>query len=169
MHPSTDPRSDDEFAAAVLQTLLSRIDARNDLNSENPRPGYYVFPVSHAWSDGPMIFLVYSVPPSDVAWGLVRDTRRSIISVDAPWPNADEAALYYYLLDLEEGWPGSAPRQPGELEDAIRWGGHPVSGNLPGRVADIPDRHRHTAKSTGERRGSPAAPVDTEPRRYAGP
>ena len=48
-----------------------------------------------------MMYLVYKAPPSEITWGLARDTRQSIIN-PGPWPSLDEAVLYYYLIDLEE-------------------------------------------------------------------
>jgi hypothetical protein len=69
-------------------------------------------------------------------WGLVRDTRHSIIDRD-PWPNLDEAALYYYLLDFEENQPSTSFRRADEA-DNIWWFGFPTDG-LPEKTADIPD------------------------------
>ncbi|PRC42640.1 hypothetical protein C6A85_000000109445, partial [Mycobacterium sp. ITM-2017-0098] len=84
MCPSTEPDGDDDrFAIEVLRKLLSRI--AND-NSAGRAP----YRVSHAWTEGPMIRLVYSAPPSDRTWGLARDTRESIID-PGPWPDVDEA------------------------------------------------------------------------------
>jgi hypothetical protein len=108
MCPSTEvtevPR---EFAAEVLRDLLRRIDV------ENSNEGRHTFLVSHAWTAGPMIYVVFIAPPSDKTWGLVRDTRTSIIG-PGPWPDLDEAVSYYYLLDFEENWPGRFSRKPGE-------------------------------------------------------
>ncbi len=116
MCPSTDVAEvQREFAANVLRDLLRRIDA------ENSNEGRHTFLVSHAWIDGPMIYLVFTAPPSDKTWGLVRDTRTSIID-PGPWPDLDEAVSYYYLLDFEENWPGRFSRQPGE-PDTIQWSG----------------------------------------------
>lgn len=86
------------------------------------------------------MYLVYVAPPSDRTWGLVRDTRRSIID-PGPWPSLDEAVLYYYLLDFEENQPSTSFRPPGE-PDTIWWFGYPREG-LPERVSDIPDGHRY--------------------------
>jgi hypothetical protein len=88
-----------EFAADVLRDLLRRIDA------ENSNEGHHTFLVSHAWTAGSVIYVVFTAPPSDKTWGLVRDTRTSIIG-PGPWPDLDEAVSYYYLLDFEENWPG---------------------------------------------------------------
>jgi hypothetical protein len=117
-----------EFAADVLRNLLRRIDA------ENSEEGRHTFLVSHAWTDGPMIYVVYTAPPSDSTWGLVRDTRTSTID-PGPWPDLVEAVSYYYLLDFEENWPGRFSRQPGE-PDTIRWFGDRDSG-LPEHPSDI--------------------------------
>src|SRR5579875_1028443 len=115
MRPSTETAdAQGTFAAEVLRNLLLRIENENQL--ANPAKGHYTFLVSHAWTDGPMMYLVYTAPPSDITWGLVRDTRESIID-PAPWPDVDEAVRWYYYLDLEEG--GSL-RQPGE-PDTILW------------------------------------------------
>ena len=96
MCPSTEATdAQREFAANVLRNLLRRIDA------ENPNEDRHTFLVSHAWTEGPMIYVVFTAPPSDRTWGLVRDTRTSIID-PGPWPDLDEAVLYYYLLDFEE-------------------------------------------------------------------
>jgi len=82
------------FATDVLRNLLDRIEFEN-ANGHEP------FLVSHAWTDGPIMYLVYTAPPSDRTWGLARDTRESIID-PGPWPDLDEAVPYYYLLDFEE-------------------------------------------------------------------
>jgi hypothetical protein len=156
---ATDPRR--EFAAVVLRNLLRHID---DENSKGHDP----FLVSHAWTDGPMMYLVYTAPPSDRTWGLVRDTRESIID-PGPWPDLDEAVLYYYLLDFEEDQPSSSFRRPGEL-DKIWWFGFPREG-LPERPSDIPEAYRYTP-STGASRAKHSRDHDqpvTEPRLYGNP
>jgi hypothetical protein len=43
---------------------LRHIDIQNDRGSD-------LFVVSHAWTDGPVMYLVYTVPPPDVTLGLV--------------------------------------------------------------------------------------------------
>lgn len=164
MYPSTDATDAQcGFAAAVLRKLLRHIEC------ESKNEGRYAFLVSHAWTEGPMMYVVYTAPPSDITWGLVRDTRKSIIN-PSPWPDLDEAVLYYYLLDFEEDWPGRFSRQPGE-PDSIRWFGHRHAG-LPERPSDIPEAYRYTpsmgASCAGHRR-EPSRPVTTEPRRYADP
>lgn len=63
-----------KFAADVLRNLLRHIDDEN-VKRHNP------FLVSHAWTDGPLMFLVYTAPPSDRTWGLVRDTRSRLSTV----------------------------------------------------------------------------------------
>jgi hypothetical protein len=95
MCPSTESTGvHSEFAAEVLRNLLCHI---ADENSSGSRP----ILVSHAWTDGPMMYLVYIAPPSDITRGLARDTRESMID-PAPWPDVDDAVTYYYLLDLDE-------------------------------------------------------------------
>ncbi|HEX9835030.1 MAG TPA: hypothetical protein VGA66_18445 [Mycobacterium sp.] len=148
-----------EFAAEVLLTLLQRIE---DANKKQRDP--YV--VSHAWADGPFIYLVYTAPPSDRMWGLVRDTRQSIIDPGC-WRPVDDAALYYYLLDFEENQPSSSFRRPGE-PDTIWWFGFPREG-LPEHPSDIPETHRYT-QSTDTTSADPETHTDrtpiNEPRRY---
>jgi hypothetical protein len=164
MCPSTEPTgAQREFAADVLRKLL-RYTAVN--NSE----GRYTFLISHAWTQGSMMYLVYKAPPSDITWGLARDTRESMIN-PSPWQDVDEAVLYYYMLDFEEDWPGSSSRQPGE-PDAIRWYGDPQTG-LPERPSDIPAAYRHTpsreapSAEGSRKRDQPDQPP--HPRRYADP
>jgi hypothetical protein len=152
-----------EFAAHVLQNLLRRIDA------ENKKSGRHLFLVSHAWTEGPKMYLVYTAPPSDRTWGLVRDTRESIIS-PGPWLSVDEPSLYYYLVDFEENQPSSSFRQPGE-PDTIWWFGSPREG-LPEHSSDIPEKYGYTPPP-----GTPSAKqhrnqdqrVVAEPRRYGNP
>lgn len=165
MCPSTEVAdAQSEFAAEVLRNLLPHIEAAN-------RRGNKPFLVSHAWTDGPMMYLVYKAPPSDITWGLARDTRESIID-QGPWPDVDEAVRYYYLLDLEEpasSWSFSQlPSEP----DVILWDGFPLEEKLPKRPLDIPEAHRYTPPP-----GTPSAPRNraqdqrfvNEPRRYADP
>ena len=52
-----------EFAADVLRDLLRRIDV------ENSNQGRHTFLVSHAWTEGPMIYVVFAAPPSDKTGG----------------------------------------------------------------------------------------------------
>ncbi len=148
MHPSTEPSPDEpqsaaecEFAARVLQELLHRIEVRNANADAHPGPGRYLFLVSHAWTDASSIRLVYITPASDRTWGLARDTRRSLID-PGPWAEDDNAALYYYLLDLEEDWPGAESREPCEDDDLIWWRGYPLT-HLPGRLSELPANHRY--------------------------
>ena len=151
-----------EFAADVLRNLLRHIEAENN-NGHDP------FLVSHAWTDGPMMYLVYTAPPSDRTWGLARDTRESIIN-PSPWQDLDEAVLYYYLLDFEENQPSSSLRRPGE-PNAIWWFGFPREG-LPARPSDIPEANRYTASpgASSETHGRQQdKPATTEPRRYGNP
>ncbi|ATO62811.1 hypothetical protein BB737_23605 [Mycobacterium avium subsp. hominissuis] len=167
MCPSTEHTDEQRaFAADVLRKLLQHIVNQNQF--ANAAEGHYTFLVSHAWTEGPMMYLVYQAPPSDISWGLVRDTRESILD-PSPWPDVDEAVLYYYLLDLEENWPGHFSRQPGE-SDTICWRGdrHP---GLPEHPSDIDDEHRYTptAPSLAQHRPEQAHPVVNEPRLYADP
>lgn len=151
-----------EFAADVLRNLLRHIEAENS-NGHDP------FLVSHAWTEGPMMYLVYSAPPSDRTWGLARDTRESIIN-PSPWQDLDEAVLYYYLLDFEENQPSSSFRRPGE-PNAIWWFGFPREG-LPERPSDIPEARRYTPSpgaSSAKHGRNQDKPVITEPRRYGNP
>lgn len=157
MCPSTDATAEErKFADEVLHKLLHHIDVMNGSGD-----GPYL--VSHAWTDGAMMYLVYTQPSHDITWGLVRDTRESLIAT-GPWSDADDAARYYYLLDIQEGCATSWPDDP----SAILWCGFPVEDDLPERPSDIPDEHRHTpapipAAVEREQR------VVNEPRRYADP
>jgi len=152
-----------EFATDVLRNLLRRIDARNAIADADR--GHYTFLVSHAWTEGPMMYVVYTAPPSDVTWGLVRDTRESNIDRGA-WPDVDEAAHFYYLLDFEENWPGRRSRQPGE-RNTIQWSGrlHP---GLPEDPSAISEAHRYIPReaSSAERGADQDQQTDLEPRRY---
>src|ERR1700739_566363 len=140
MCPSTDSTDAQcEFAADVLRNLLRHIEAENS-NGHDP------YLVSHAWTEGPMMYLVYTAPPSDRTWGLARDTRQSIID-PSPWPDLDEAVLYYYLCDLEENQPSAFFPRPGE-SDTILWRGFPREG-LPERPSDIPEMHRYVPSPRG--------------------
>jgi hypothetical protein len=163
MCPSTEATdAQREFAADVLRNLLRHIDAEN-------HKGHDPFLVSHAWTQGPMLYLVYTAPPSNRTWGLARDTRESIID-PGPWPDLDEAVLYYYLLDFEENQPSSSFRRPGE-PDTIWWFGFPRIG-LPERPSDIPAAYRYTPSPeapSAERSQKQDPPVINEPRRYADP
>jgi hypothetical protein len=162
MCPSTDATdAQREFAADVLRNLLCRIEVENT-------KGHDLFLVSHAWTEGPMMYLVYEAPPSDIKWGLARDTRESIID-PGPWLSVDDPALYYYLCDLEEGRMSASFRHPGE-PDTILWFGFPRD-DLPDRPSDIPEAYRITPSTGGflvkhsrdqDRRA-------TEPRRYGNP
>jgi hypothetical protein len=159
MCPSTEVTDDErQFAANVLRNLLHRI---NDENANGHDP----YLVSHAWTEGPMMYVVYTAPPSDRTWGLARDTRESIIG-PGPWLPEDDPALYYFLLDFEENQPSSSFRRPGE-PDTIWWFGFPREG-LPERPSDIPEAYRYTpSTSPAAKRPQQARPiVVTEPRRY---
>ncbi|WP_180150447.1 hypothetical protein [Mycobacterium saskatchewanense] len=80
----------------VLRKLLGYIAYYHD---EDGRPPFLV---SHAWTAGPNILLVYEAPLSAVTWGLCGDTRESIVGV-GPRSPVDDAAYCYYVCDLEEG------------------------------------------------------------------
>ena len=142
-------------ANAVVRKLLQRIE---EANSEGCGP----YLVSHAWTAGPMLYVVYTAPPSDRTWGLARDTTESVVD-PGPWANDDEAARYYYLVDFEENQPSTSFRSPGD-DDSIWWFGHPRDG-LPRRLSDLPEDARY-------RTAAPPNPqavnhrAHTKPRRY---
>jgi hypothetical protein len=151
----------------VLEELLHRIEVGNANAAAYPRPGRCTFLVSHAWIDGAAIRLVYTAPPSDRTWGLVRDTRRSLINPSA-WNDADDPALYYYLLDLEEEWPGELSPEPGENPDLIWWRGYPLD-DLYQHKSEIPESHRYRPPPPDPSWIDHTPPVINEPRRYADP
>jgi hypothetical protein len=156
--------AEDGLAANVLHDLLRHIAIRNAKNTDRVRPGHYVFQVSHAWTEGPMIYLVYRTPPSNITWGLVRDTTRSLIDPGS-WNDNDDPALYYYLIDLEEGWPGNSSLQPGDDPEVIRWSGWPLE-DLIERIGDLPESYRQEPLALPTT-GAPSDPSSTtEPRRY---
>jgi hypothetical protein len=167
MPPSTEPTdAQRRFAATVLAELLHRIEVGNANAKAYPRPGRCTFLVSHAWTDGALMCLVYSAPPSDRIWGLARDTRRSLIN-PSPWNDTDDPALYYYLLDLEENWPGRHSKKPGE-PDTIWWSGYPLE-DLYTSASDIPEAYRYTPPPPDPSWIDHEPPVVNEPRRYADP
>ena len=144
-----------QFAEAVLRKLLQRID-KADFEGRGP------YLVSHAWTAGAMFHVVYTAPPSNRTWALARDTTESVVD-PGPWPNGDEAARYYYLVDFEENQPSTSFRSPGD-DDSIWWFGHPRD-DLPERPSDLPEDTRYRAT------GPPIPPTanqrtHTEPRRY---
>ncbi|WP_425004484.1 hypothetical protein [Mycolicibacterium sp. S3B2] len=155
MDVATGSSADARFAEAVLRKLLQRIEKAN---SEGRGP----YLVSHAWTAGPMLYVVYTAPPSDRTWGLARDTTESVVD-PGPWPNDGDAARYYYLVDFEENQPSNSFRRPGD-DDSIWWFGHPRD-DLPERPSGLPKHARHRA-------AGPSSPPDanqrthTEPRRY---
>ncbi len=163
MCPSTEATdAQNAFAADVLRILLRHI-------AKNNNQGRYTFLVSHAWTEGPAIYLVYKAPPSDITFGLVRDTRQSIID-PGPWPDVDEAVLYYFLLDLEGIQPSEFSRHPGE-PGTIVWLGDSCEGS-PARASDIPDVYRYApapGASPAKRSQNQDQPVITQPRRYGNP
>ena len=142
-------------ADTVLRKLLQRIEKAN---SEGRGP----YLVSHAWTAGPMLYVVYTAPPSDRTWGLARDTTESVVD-PGPWPNDDEAARYYYLVDFEENQPSTSFRRPGD-GDSIWWFGHPLD-DLPLRPSDLPKDARYQMTASPNTQG-PNQETHTEPRRY---
>jgi hypothetical protein len=162
MCPSTEiTDAHGEFAADVLRDLLRYIDDQN-------REGRDPFLVSHAWTAGPMMYLVYKAPPSDMTLGLVRDTTQSNIS-PGPWLSLDEAVLYYYITDFEEGaGPFRQSCEPG----TILWYGDRQAG-LPEHPSDIPAPYRYTpgaevsSAECSRKKDQPYQPH--HPRRYADP
>ena len=158
---------DNAFATEVLRDLLQHIAIRNAQNANQPRAGHYVFQVSHAWTDGSMMYLVYRTPPSDITWGLVRDTTRSLIG-PGPWNDNEDPGLYYYLLDLEEGWPGNSSLQPGDDPDVIQWLGWPLDA-LPERTTDIAESYRQESIALPTTEARPEPSPSAEPRRYGNP
>jgi hypothetical protein len=142
MCPSTEAESSSGFAADVLRNLLVHITEENTEGT-----GIFgIFFVSHAWTDGPTMYLVYQAPPSPITWGLVRDTRESLI-YPAPWPSLKEAVRYYYLLDLCENRVSASFPHPGNDPEVILWRGDQTYNEdscegLPQRPADIPDQYR---------------------------
>jgi hypothetical protein len=144
-----------DFAADVLRRLLQVI------ADENKR-GRAPYLVSHAWTDGPMMYLVFTAPPSEQIWGLARDTRQSIID-PGPWPDAQEAARYYYLVDLQENQPSTFPQESG-IPTAIRWLGY-VQASVPDDVVNVPERHRQTTSPVANAQRGKTMPT-VEPRRY---
>jgi hypothetical protein len=160
MCPSTEAGpSERQLAVDVLDDLLQRIEMENQNATHEP------YEVSHAWTAGAMIYVVYTAPPSDRTWGVARDTRQSIVC-PGPWRVGDQPALYYYLIDFEENQPSSSFRGPDD-DDTIYWFGQ-SNERLPERTAELPEKHRYARPST-----LPAAPkrdvqprTGTEPRRY---
>ena len=149
------PSADAEFAESVLRKLLQRIEKAN---SEGRGP----YLVSHAWTTRPMLYVVYTAPPSDRTWGPARDTTESVID-SGPWPNDDEAARYYYLVDFEENQPSTHFRGPGD-DDSIWWFGHPRD-DLPERPSNLPEdaRYRTVEKPTS---ADATQEAHSEPRLY---
>jgi hypothetical protein len=143
MCPSTEASdAQNSFATDVLRNLLRYIDAQN-------ARGRDLFLVSHAWTDGPMMYLVYTAPPSDITLGLARDTRESNIN-PGPWLSLDEAVTYYYITDLEEG---AAPFDHLGGPETILWYGDRRTG-LPEDPSEIPETYRY--RRTPSTEASPA-------------
>lgn len=158
MCPSTDSVSAEHpFAVKVLQDLLTRIERSNE------EAGYGRYLVSHAWTAGAMLHVVYQAPPSNRAWGLARDTTQAIIN-SGPWGPHDDPALLYYLIDFEENQPSSSFRPPDE-PDIIWWFGHPRDG-LPHHLSDIADDKRYVPVRSNPPEGETLPLSESEPRRY---
>ena len=164
MCPSTEATdAQNSFAADVLRNLLRHIDAQNI-------KGRNLFLISHAWNEGPMMYLVYTAPPSDITLGLVRDTRESNIS-PGPWLSVDEAVTYYYITDLEEG---AAPFGHSGGPKTILWYGDRRTG-LPEDPSDIPETYRYRrtpstgASSPNHDREQNQPYQSHHPRRYGDP
>ena len=155
MDVATGSSADAEFAASVLRNLLQRIE---EANSEGRGP----YLVSHAWTTGPMLHVVYTAPPSDRTWGLARDTTESVVD-PGPWPNDGDAARYYYLVDFEENQPSTSFRRPGD-DDTIWWFGHPRD-DLPDQPSDLPADARYQMTASPNTQGPNQEP-HIEPRRY---
>lgn len=139
MCPSTevsDPQH--AFATEVLRKLLHHIHAHNSLADADR--GHYTFLVSHAWTDGPMIYVVYTAPPSNVSgdWSATPECRLSIRDPG----QMSMRQCSFTLLDFEENWPRRFSRQAGG-PDAIQWRGrlHP---GLPERLSSVAEAHRYT-------------------------
>ncbi|QFS89921.1 hypothetical protein FIV07_04130 [Mycobacterium sp. THAF192] len=141
-----------QFAETVLRKLLQRIE-----NASSEGRGPYL--VSYAWTAGPMLYVVYTAPPSDRTWGLARDTTESVVD-PGPWANDHEAARYYYLVDFEENQPSTSFRRPDD-DDSIWWFGHPRDG-LPERPSDLPEDARYRA-------AGPPVPPDADQRTHTEP
>lgn len=153
--------ADRAFAAEVLRNLLQEIETEN-------AKGYDYYRVSHAWTQGPVMYLVFSAPPSDMTWGLVRDTRESIIGIGSWQLEYEDPARWYYLCDIQENQPHARSRRPGE-PDTIWWFGDRLS-RLPQRPSDIPEDYQYVAMVPPPAvRRERALPEGTEPRRYADP
>jgi hypothetical protein len=162
MCPSTEATdAHREFAADVLRNLLRHIDDQSNNGRDE-------FLVSHAWTEGPMMYLVYTAPPADITLGLVRDTRKSNID-PGPWLSLDEPVVYYYITDLEEG---AGPFDVSGGPENIRWYGD-LQTHLPERPSDIPEAYRYTpstAPSSAKHSRKPDQPDQPHhPRRYADP
>jgi hypothetical protein len=161
MCPSTDARPDDhESATAVLQDLLGRIALANR------ESGRDVYLVSHAWTQGRLLYVVYTAPPSNRTWGLVRDTTQSIIN-PGPWDSHDNPAHFYYRIDFEENQPSSSMRPPDE-PDTIWWFGHPRH-ELPRHIDEITEDKRYSGMPSVSLPADRATPPAAEPRRYGNP
>jgi hypothetical protein len=98
---------------------------------------------------------------------LARDTRESLIG-PGPWNDADDPGLYYYLLDLEEDWPGAESREPGESDDLIWWRGYPIT-ELPAHLSELPEGDRYTSPPPDPTWIDHTPPPVMEPRLYAYP
>ena len=138
---------------------MARIDDHN-------RNGHGPYLVSHAWTDGPSIRIVYTAPPSGRAWGLARDTTESIVD-PGPWQDTDEAALHYLLIDFDENQPNTSPDNSAD-PDVIWWFGQPQP-DLPHMLSDLPDSYRYAPSARNDVVTKPKGPFLADPRRYADP
>ncbi|MCG7597284.1 hypothetical protein [Mycobacterium sp. PSTR-4-N] len=154
-------------AARILGDLLHFIEVGNANAAAYPRPGRFTFSVTHAWTEATAMYVVFVAPPSVRHWGLVRDTRSSLINMSG-WDRADDPARYYYLLDLEEDWPGAAFPEPGENPGLIWWRGD-VRDGLPQELSKLPEEHRYTPPPVDPAWIDHTPPPVVEPRRYADP
>ena len=164
MCPSTDlAELQHRFADDVLQKLLRHIEVENQKHVDGQRPGGYVYRVSHAWTDGPFMYVVYRAEPLEITWGLVRDTRESLIDA-GPWNDTDSPALMYFLLDFEEGWGGPLTPEAGKDPEVIRWRGDQQD-SLPQLVVGLSESHHYVSTPGGAVTADDVAPA-AEPRRY---
>jgi len=113
-----------------------------------------------------MMYLAYIGAPSHFTRGPVRHTRPSLID-PGPWLSQDDPALYYYLLNLEEGRVSASFRHPGN-PDTILWDGFPREG-LPEQPSEIPEAYRYippAGASSAMRGRDQDRSVINGPRRY---
>src|SRR5574337_700046 len=146
------------FAADVMRGLLHRVAVEN---ARGRLPVIVLF----AWTQGPVIYLVYQAPPSEILWGLTCDTRTSLID-PGPWESERDAVLYYYEIALCEDRPVPSARHPGD-PTTILWDNKIPELDLPERPSDIPAEYRHTPPTIDMSPTVECPP--TPPRRYYAP